>query len=224
MVNDGHLPAYIFDAAFLGIALLSALVGVIRGFTREFCGVMGWLGAIIVTLLAFSPVLSIANRYIDKAWMTYAVTTVVVFLPSYIVLRLTSSWLSRKIKESFLSSLDRTLGGIWGLLRGWFLASVVFIITAILAPSILTPLSSARLFGVVQSSSAWLLSQLPKQLDGKPMIPPSPFMGPFMMPPPLPLSKGQRSSPEAPTPAERRRMAQRLSSMKVAPPLSHKPH
>lgn len=155
------MPSLCFDITLLILILSSSIMGFMRGFTREFFGAIGWIGATLITLYGFHFLYPVIANYSAIIWVRYVITGIALFLPSYIILRFFSSILSKLIKDSFLSSLDRTLGLGWGALRGLVLMCFLFLGTTYLYPNILSYFQEARTLPLVRTSSLILWSLIP---------------------------------------------------------------
>lgn len=100
------------------ILLLSASIGLIRGFTREILSVVSWLGAAAATLVALPFAQNIARQHISNPMMADIATAAVVFVLFLIIFSLISHFLSGLIRQSALGGIDRSLGFGFGILRG----------------------------------------------------------------------------------------------------------
>lgn len=149
------------DWAFLAVVAVSVVVGLVRGLLYEVMSLLGWVVAYIaaqVLGVAVAPMLPVGA---PGSALNLAAAFVVVFLAVLLVWG-ALAWLIRQlVKASPLNPLDRSLGAVFGLLRGVLVALVV-------ATGVnLTPLAQ---------SSSWQASQgaagLGVLLDGlKPWLP-----------------------------------------------------
>ena len=77
-----------------------------------------WVGAAIATLYLFEFAQPVARTYIEVELIADIVAGVVLFVITLIVLSLISHALSRRVRDSALGPLDRSLGLVFGLARG----------------------------------------------------------------------------------------------------------
>jgi len=119
------------DLSILGVILLSALIGVVRGFFREVLSLAGlvfagWAGFV------YGPVLApLVPRLVDvqavHVLMTGLLLAMVVVLLSSAI-----SWLVCKlVSRAGLSGLDRLLGFGFGTVRGALLVAVVVLVAGL---------------------------------------------------------------------------------------------
>ena len=123
------------DLAVIVVLLLAALLAFTRGMVAEVLSVAAWVGAALITLNALPHVLPIAQTYIHVEMAAYAASAVALFVVSLVVLTILGRVVSRGVQNSGLSALDRSLGFVFGLLKGAILASVAYLFFARLVPN-----------------------------------------------------------------------------------------
>ncbi len=116
-----------FDIFIIVLIVLSGLFAFARGFVREALSVATWVGASLAALYAFPYARPIAERWLAKGIVADGAAALSVFVVVLIVLSVLSTAISRRVKDSALSALDRTLGLLFGLVRGVILACLVYI-------------------------------------------------------------------------------------------------
>jgi membrane protein required for colicin V production len=119
------MPSYL-DLGVLGIILISALLSMMRGFTREILAIGSWAAAAAAAYYFYPVVLPYATPYIHKEIVAQAVSAAVVFFVTLIVVSLFTVRLSDIILDSKIGALDRSLGFVFGAARGFLLAVVAF--------------------------------------------------------------------------------------------------
>jgi membrane protein required for colicin V production len=92
--------------------------GVWRGLVREIMSLAGWVIAFLAANLFAGPVAEVLPETIQRPELRTLVAFVVVFLGVLIVTTAIAVLLGRIMQALGLGSLDRTLGGLFGLLRG----------------------------------------------------------------------------------------------------------
>lgn len=122
------------DVVVVAVILLSGLLAFARGFVKEALSVAAWVGAAFAALYAQPYVTPIAERFLPKGAVAEAAAALAVFLLALIGLSLLTSALSRRVKESALSAVDRTLGLIFGFVRGIVLVCLAYIALAWVLP------------------------------------------------------------------------------------------
>jgi membrane protein required for colicin V production len=121
------MPSYL-DLAVLGIVLVSALLSMMRGFTREVLAIASWAAAAAAAYYFYPMVMPYLTPYIHKEIIAQAVAAAVVFFVTLIVVSLFTVRLSDAILDSKIGALDRSLGFVFGVARGFLLAVVAFAI------------------------------------------------------------------------------------------------
>jgi membrane protein required for colicin V production len=106
-----------FDVAAGLLLLVSALIGLSRGATREVTMVLASVVASVMAVFALRITGPVARRMIHAPWLANVVAILVVFILAYVVLRLIGGALTRSVQQTSLSGLDRLLGLGIGLVR-----------------------------------------------------------------------------------------------------------
>jgi membrane protein required for colicin V production len=121
------------DWIFAGVLLASLLVGAWRGLVYEVLSVMAWLAAFVVAqwlALDAGNRLPMGNA---SESVRYAAGFVLVFIAAVFAGGLVA-WLARKLIESIgLRPVDRTLGALFGALRGVILLLAVAVVVNLTA-------------------------------------------------------------------------------------------
>jgi membrane protein required for colicin V production len=121
------MPSYL-DLAVLGIVLVSALLSMMRGFSREVLAIASWAAAAAAAYYFYPLVVPYLAPYIHKEVIAQAAAAAIVFFVTLIIVSLFTVRLSDAILDSKIGALDRTLGFVFGVARGFLLAVVAFAI------------------------------------------------------------------------------------------------
>ena len=119
------MPSYL-DLGVLGVILISALLSMMRGFTREVLAIGSWAAAAAAAYYFYPHVLPYLEPYIHKQAIAQAVAAAIVFFATLIVVSLFTVRVSDAILDSKVGALDRSLGFLFGAARGFLLAVVAF--------------------------------------------------------------------------------------------------
>lgn len=122
-----NLPVNILDIGALLILVISAFLAYGRGLVHEALAVGGWIGAIFVTLYGYPYLLPVVSDVIKVELVDAIVTGAVLFVGSLIVLSLLTHRLAKGVRDSALNMLDRSLGFLFGLLRGAIIVCLLWI-------------------------------------------------------------------------------------------------
>lgn len=168
----GDLPINIVDIAVLVILLLSAAIAFVRGCVHEVLAIGAWVGAALATLYGFAEVQPYARQLIAIDLLADIGAGVVIFVATLIVLSIVTRILSGRVRASSLGALDRTLGLVFGLVRGVVLVAAAWLVITWALPvpeDRPTYLQQAKSRRLVEASANTLESVLPESLqrDGK---------------------------------------------------------
>jgi len=123
-----------FDLAVLGVIALSAVFAFARGLVREALSIVAWAGAGLTTLYGFNHVYGLVIRFVATPLLADLIAAAGLFVISLIVLTILTGYIARFVQSSALSPIDRTLGLIFGLVRGAFLVSLAYLLLDISLP------------------------------------------------------------------------------------------
>jgi membrane protein required for colicin V production len=121
------MPSYL-DLAVIAIVLVSALLSMLRGFSREVLAIASWAAAAAAAYSFYPLVVPYLTPYIHKDIIAQAAAAAIVFFATLILVSLITVRLSDAILDSKIGALDRTLGFLFGVVRGFLLAVVAFAI------------------------------------------------------------------------------------------------
>jgi len=125
------------DLAVLAVMVLSMAWGLWRGLVHEVISLAAWVIAFLAANWGAAPLAGLVpTRSPQPDWHVF-VAFVAIFLVTLTITTLVGVMLSRLAKKAGLGGLDRALGGVFGLVRGW----VIVLAFALLAG--LTNLPSA---------------------------------------------------------------------------------
>ena len=117
----------IADLAVIGIILLAGLTAFSQGFVRVVLALLGWIGAAFATLYGFRYVQPYAQKWISVGFLADAAAASSIFLITLIVLTIFSQAIGRRVRDSGLSALDRSVGLVFGLGLGAVLVSLAYL-------------------------------------------------------------------------------------------------
>ena len=113
------------DWIFLAVVLGSLLLGAWRGLVYELLSLVGWLVAFVAARYGAETMGGWLPMGSSDLSLRYAAGFVVTFIAVAFVWGLVSSLAKRLIDGVGLRPVDRTLGAVFGLLRGGLLLVVV---------------------------------------------------------------------------------------------------
>ena len=117
----------LIDLIVVTVILLSGIFALARGFVKEVFSIASWVGAVFATLYGFQPASALARQFIGAPLIADAVAGGTVFLLTLFVLSFISSFIANRVRGSAVGSVDRSLGFVFGLLRGFVLLSIAYL-------------------------------------------------------------------------------------------------
>ena len=114
------------DWVLLAALLASIVIGILRGFTREFMGLISWIVAIFAALVLAPHTLGMLEPHISTPSLRIAASYAVVFFGFLVVGAIVTAVVSALVrKNASLSAIDRMVGGGFGLIRGVLIGVVL---------------------------------------------------------------------------------------------------
>ena len=152
------------DIALGGALIISALVGLMRGFLKEILSLIAWGVALYAAWMFAQPV---AETYISKflpdKYIAYVAAFGGIFIGVLFLIGVVNLLISQVLKATGLGFLDRLLGLILGTVRGVLIgALVVFALKFMVGtPDKLAKWKESQLAPYFESMATWGYQQLP---------------------------------------------------------------
>ena len=118
------MPITLLDGLLLVIMFISAVLAMIRGFVREVLSIVTWVAAAAAAFLLYERVLPYTQQYINHELVAMGVSAAAVFLVTLLVVSYITMRISDFVLDSRIGALDRTLGFVFGAVRGLLLVVV----------------------------------------------------------------------------------------------------
>jgi membrane protein required for colicin V production len=164
------LPFNVVDVGVVVLILVSGFLAFFRGFITEALAVTGWVGATIVTVVAFAPAQTLATKYfadiISLQLLIDVGTGILLFVVSLIVFSMILRATARLVRSKEANPFDRALGFAFGLLRGLVMLAVVWLLITAIVPEERLPddILEASTLPMIRASGAFLLQLAPSSL------------------------------------------------------------
>jgi membrane protein required for colicin V production len=161
------MPSYL-DLGLIVVVLISAFLAMLRGFTREVLAIASWGAAALAAIYLHPLALPYVKPYIAKDVIALAVAAAAVFFVTLIVVSLITVKLSDAILDSKVGAIDRSLGFLFGAVRGLLLCVIAFVFFNWLVPAQTQPgwFKTARMKPLLQATGDRLMAILPDDPEG----------------------------------------------------------
>jgi membrane protein required for colicin V production len=127
----------ILDFILVGIMLLSGILALARGFTREVLSLIAWALAAVAAYFAIQQqqLIDLVKPYVDSnkpenGTLELVIVGAIAFVVVLIVVSIISVKLSDNVVDSAVGAFDRTLGFFYGLLRGLVFVGILYLVYA----------------------------------------------------------------------------------------------
>jgi membrane protein required for colicin V production len=118
------MPITLLDGILVGFTLVSAMLAMVRGFSREILSIASWVAAAAAAYFFYPQVLPYVQPYIDHPQVAMAAAAGIVFVVALIVVTVITMKIADFIIDSRVGALDRTLGFLYGAARGILVVAV----------------------------------------------------------------------------------------------------
>lgn len=115
------------DLAVLAVIVFSGLLALMRGFAREVLSIGAWVGAGFFAMWAFPFVQDRFRGWIGNNDIADPAAFAAMFLGALIFLSVVAGMVGSVIRGSVLGGIDRTLGVVFGVIRGAALVIFAYI-------------------------------------------------------------------------------------------------
>jgi membrane protein required for colicin V production len=125
----------LIDAVVAGVVLISAILAYARGFVREALAIAGWMAAAVVAFI-FAPQVEplvtevpvLGDFLADSCELSLIAAFAGLFAVALIVVSLFTPFFAGAVQGSALSGIDQGLGFLFGVLRGFILVALAFVV------------------------------------------------------------------------------------------------
>jgi len=124
-----------FDILVFIVIGLSTILAFARGFTTVALSFAAWIGSLLVASVGYGFIQPYAREAITPVELADFVALGGLFLVTLVILKLIAAQVGGAVKDSPVGFLDRSLGALFGFLRGLVVVSVAYIILAAVLPS-----------------------------------------------------------------------------------------
>ena len=157
----------LFDVLILVIIFVSIIVSVFRGFIRDILSILVWITAIALGVFGATNLTPFISEYISNiAWLDWAVGIIITII-SLFVGSILNNYFIKSFKWGGPSTIDRSLGFLFGLVRGIFLVSLAYISIQAFLTQESAPywFKESKLKFLLQNGGNIIIYLMPAQID-----------------------------------------------------------
>jgi len=108
----------ILDISIILLILISVLVGLLRGFTKELMSIAAWVISIYLAFNFYSFAATYLSQYINNEFFSNIAGGAAIFVISLFILSLIGYLISKAVAATGIKGTDRVLGAVLGIVRG----------------------------------------------------------------------------------------------------------
>ena len=114
------------DLALGGILVISALIGLMRGFVKEILSLIAWGVALYAAWMFAQPVAeTYVSKFLSDSYIAYIAAFGGIFIGVLFLIGVVNLLISQVLKATGLGFLDRLLGLILGTVRGVLIGALI---------------------------------------------------------------------------------------------------
>jgi len=158
------------DICVLAVIGISALLALSRGLVKEVLSILSWVGAVVAVIFLMPRLEPIVGQYIKEPLLAQIASGIGIFIVALVVFGIVNHYLSANVRSSALGALDRSLGLIFGVVRGGVVVSVAYILMSWAMPNPASRpdvIREARTEPLVAEGATFLKSLLPADVVDK---------------------------------------------------------
>jgi membrane protein required for colicin V production len=115
------------DFLFASIVLVSIGLAVTKGLVREIASLVALIGGFILAVLYYHPLGRVLAEFCRTDSIANFIAFLIIFIGCILIGAIAAFLVNRFMKAASIKWIDRILGGIFGLLRGWAIASILVV-------------------------------------------------------------------------------------------------
>ena len=118
----------VVDFIFFSLTIFSSLIGLSRGFIKEFLSLTKWLLSLYIAFVSFEKTKIILSSFLKDTEIIDLIAAISTFLLIFLILSLIFNFVSKFLSLKGIGFIDKSLGFLFGSLRMVLIFSLIFII------------------------------------------------------------------------------------------------
>ena len=155
------------DGLVIVVILFAAFLAMVRGFSREVLSLASWVIAAIAAVFLYKNLLPFVESYLSNKTIALIASLAIIFVVVFIIVSIITMKIADVIIDSRIGSLDRTVGFIFGVVRGLFIMVIaMLLVNQLIKPEDQAPwLKDAKTKPMLDSLSNQIWELLPNDPD-----------------------------------------------------------
>ena len=120
----------IIDLIVLAVIIISVSFALYRGLVRELLGISSWLLAGFIALYSYDPLLKLCEGHFQNVKLAAIISTIALALLVLIIMTIINAAITKRLRKSALSGLDRIFGLVFGIARALLIVALAYIFMA----------------------------------------------------------------------------------------------
>ena len=118
----------VVDFIFFSLTIFSSLIGLSRGFIKEFLSLTKWLLSLYIAFVSFEKTKIILSSFLKDTEIIDLIAAISTFLLTFLILSFIFNFVSKFLSLKGIGFIDKSLGFLFGSLRMILIFSLIFII------------------------------------------------------------------------------------------------
>ena len=154
----------IIDYVILSIVVVSTLISLVRGFVKESLSLLTWIAAFAIAIGFAQTASALVPKAVDIQSARVALAFMVLFVLVLIIGGIINWIISTLVNKTGLTGTDRSVGMIFGLVRGVFIVAILILLAHLTAMPNESWWRASTLIPQFQIVSGWIQAMLPADM------------------------------------------------------------
>jgi membrane protein required for colicin V production len=152
------------DYLIIGIILISSAISIVRGFIKEVLSVLSWALAFWVALMFHAHLATLLSEYVATPSIRLFTAFFALFVVTLILGALVNHLISQLVEKTGLTGTDRSLGVIFGLIRGLAIVTLLVLLAGATPMPTDSWWQNSLLLNYFEQIAIWARSFLPNDI------------------------------------------------------------